>query len=157
RRWHIAARELVFTLSARFHTRELQLDGELDGLVIAKLKMQERDVSNTAPVATIKCFTADEIERGGHRMPVFLGNEEHAMFGHSFAEQREEVAVEVRRAPFARAGVLVAAEKEVPIARCDIRAAQAFDREAFRGALPFAADGLALLRGEIGEEIVKCR
>ena len=47
----IAARELVLALGAGLDALELAVDGELDGLVIADLEMQERVVLDRAPVA----------------------------------------------------------------------------------------------------------
>src|SRR5438132_995087 len=49
----VAAGELVFALGAGLDTLELAIDGELDGLVIAKLEMQERVVLDGAPMAPI--------------------------------------------------------------------------------------------------------
>ena len=47
----IAARELVLALRAGLDALELVRDGELDGLVVAELEMQERMMLDRAPVA----------------------------------------------------------------------------------------------------------
>ncbi len=47
----VAAGELVLALGAGLDALELAIDGELDGLVVAELEMQERVVLDGAPVA----------------------------------------------------------------------------------------------------------
>ena len=47
----VAAGELVLALGAGLDALELVVDGEVDGLVVAELEMQERVVLDGAPVA----------------------------------------------------------------------------------------------------------
>src|SRR6185312_6978831 len=47
----VAARQLVFPLSARLDNLQLALDGEVDGLMVADLEMQKGMVFDAAPVA----------------------------------------------------------------------------------------------------------
>src|SRR6476661_237962 len=62
----IAAGELVFALGTGLDALELAIDGELDGLVIADLEMQERVVLDGAPMAAEQCVAADEIDGAGY-------------------------------------------------------------------------------------------
>src|SRR5690242_14793205 len=61
----VAARQLVLALRAGFGPREFVGDGELDGLIVAKLEMQEGAVLDGAPVAAIEAIAADEMQGAG--------------------------------------------------------------------------------------------
>ena len=84
---------------------ETLLDREIDGLVIADLEMQEGMVLDAAPVATVKPVRAHEVDRAGNAASIALGHDQQDVIGHAFADQREEVAVEVGLAPFTAARV----------------------------------------------------
>src|SRR5262249_40815312 len=141
----------------RFYARQFQLNSKLDGLIIAKLEMQERHVGDPPPIPAVERLAANQIQRRCDRAALRFGDEQHALLAHALAQEREELAVKVGRAPFPRAGVLIAAIEKIPVARRDLTPAQTLHMHPLGRALAFPADGLALLRGEIGEKIRECR
>ena len=66
----VAAQKLVTALRARLHAREPLFDGEVDSLVIAGLEVKERNVADATPVAAIKRFAVEEIERASDIAPI---------------------------------------------------------------------------------------
>ena len=58
----------MLALRTRFDARQLVLDRVLNGLVVAKLEMQERVVLDRPPVTAEQRFRAAEIDRA--RLPV---------------------------------------------------------------------------------------
>ena len=152
----IAARQLVLALGAGLDPRELVGDRVFDGLIIAQLEMQERMMLDGAPVAAIDRVAPEEIDGAGDPAPGALGHHQQDAVAHFFADDREEFAGEVGPAPFARAGVHVEGEKGVPDRFGEIGAGEPGHLDAGRQRLlALAADGLALARGERGQEVVE--
>ena len=88
--------------------------------------------------------------------PVAHGEDQQDAVGHALADEREEGAVEIGPAPFARAGVHVEVEEGVPGVLGDVAAGQVDDlQSAGQRVAAFAADRLALARGERVEEVVE--
>ena len=113
-------------------------------------------VLDGAPVAAIDRVRPKKIDGAGDPAPGALGHHQQNAVAHLFADDREEFAGEIRPAPFARAGVHVEGEKRVPYRFGQIGAGEPGDLDAGRERfLALAADGLALARGERGQEIVE--
>src|SRR5665213_111347 len=55
---HVAARQFVLALGAGFDARKFMHDGVVDGLIVAQLKMQERMMLNSAPIAAVNRVVA---------------------------------------------------------------------------------------------------
>ncbi len=119
--------------------------------------MQERPALDRPPIAAIDCLAAEEIERAGDEAACAPGHHQHDAIAHLLADDREEGAVEVGRAPFARARVHVEGEKGIPGCFGEIGAGEAQNLDAACGLAPLALDHLAPARGERGEEIVEGR
>ena len=78
--------------------------------------------------------------------------------GHGLAEAREELAGEIRPAPFARAGLRVESKEGVPRTLGEVGAGEPLDLDAAgERVAPLAADRLALARSERAEEILERR
>src|SRR6185295_17984835 len=61
----IPAGELVRALRAGLDARQLMRNGEVDGLVVADLKVQAGMLLERAPIAAVERVGADKIERPG--------------------------------------------------------------------------------------------
>src|SRR5262249_38657519 len=137
-------------------TAKLVLDRVVDRVVVANLEMQERVLLDAAPVAAEQDIGADEVDGARNPAIVALGHDQQDAVAHLLADDRIERAVEIRPAPFARAGLHVELEESVPDAFGQLRAGQPMHRDAVLeciGAL--ASDHLAFARGEGGEEILE--
>ena len=78
------------------------------------------------------------------------------LVGHALADEIEEFAGQIGRAPFAVGGREVEAVERVPMPRLDRAAGQRLDLDAARERIaPLAADLLALARIERREEVVE--
>jgi hypothetical protein len=66
----VAARELVLALRAGLDPFQAVCQGEVDGLVIADLEMQERVVLDRTPVPAVERLRPDEVDRAGDVAPV---------------------------------------------------------------------------------------
>src|SRR4029079_14228340 len=103
----IAAGELMGALGAGLDPGEAMLNGVVDSLVVADLEMQTGMLLDGAPIAAIERIGANEVEGAGDGAAIALGEHEEDLVGHALADQAEEFAREIGRAPFARAGVLI--------------------------------------------------
>src|SRR5437868_13568704 len=74
---------------------------------------------------------------------------------HAFANAVEEVAREVRVAPFAPASILVESPHGVPFGGPDLRPAKCAELQPFASLGSFLADGLALAAGQGSEKSVE--
>ena len=141
----VAAGQLVLALGTGLDALELAIDGELDGLVVAELEMQERVVLDGAPMAAEQRVAADEIDGAGDEAAGALGHHQHDLVGHALADQRVELSGQVGPAPFARAGLHVELEEGVPGLFGQVLAGEPKHRDAGgKRAAPLALDGLAL-------------
>ena len=118
--------------------------------------MQERLLLARAPVASVERLRADEIERAGDIAAVAAGHDQQDPVGHALADQREEAPVEIRPAPFPRAGVHVEGEEGIPGRFRQAWPGEEVDLDAAgEGVAALPADRLPLARGEGVEEIVE--
>ena len=150
----IPARQLVFALRTRFDTRQAQLNGGLDGLIVAQLEMQAAVIFDTAPVAAEKRLLAYKVERPGDGCAVTLGQYQDHVVAQGLLSDIEKFAGQVGRAPFATACILIELPEGVPMFGFDLIACEATDGSAKvlrLGAL--AADVLALACGQGCEEV----
>ncbi len=153
---HVSACQLVLALRAGLDADQSVLNGEVDGLIITDLEMQERVVLGRAPVAAVEGVAADEVDGAGDPAAGALGHHQEDAVGHRRAGDGEEFARQIGPAPFARAGVHVELEEGVPHAFGQVRAGQPVHLDAGRErVLALAANALALARGEAGEEVVE--
>src|SRR5712692_4271509 len=83
----VAARYLVLALGAGLDAGELVLDGELDRLVIAELKMQEWMILDTTPIAAEQRIGADEVDGAGDPTSIALGHHQEDAVAHLLADQ----------------------------------------------------------------------
>ena len=140
----IAARELVFPLSARLHPAKPPRDREIDGLIITKFEMEEGNILTASPIAAVECICADQVERTGDRTAITQGENQQDPVCHRLAEQAEESAGQVGAAPFARAGILVEFPKGIPMRFRDALSGQLHDLQPRLRRRAFLPDGLAL-------------
>ena len=152
----IAALDLVRPLGAGLDPAQPPLDGEVDGLVVAGLEMQEPDVGRAAPVAAEKGVRADEIERPGDRRAVCRRPDQRHPVRHALVQQPEEAAGQVGIAPLAVVGIGVEAVERVPVLAAQVAAGERPHVDAGRGdGGALLADRLALARGERAEKVVE--
>ena len=152
----VASGQLVFALGARFDARKTALQGEIDGLVVADLEMQERMFLDGAPVAPVERVVADEVDGAGDVAACSFGHDEKHPFRHGGADQREEAAVQIRPAPLPRSGVHVERVEGVPVFFAKVSPRDVLDRDAGCQRIPaFALDRLALARCEGRQEIIE--
>src|ERR1700687_4355537 len=102
---HVAPGEFVCPLCSGLDACQALGNGELDGLVVAQLKMQEAMMLDGAPVAAVERVRTDEVQCAGDVAATALSHDEENPAGHRGARQTEELARQVRRSPLARAGV----------------------------------------------------
>ncbi len=113
-------------------------------------------ILDAAPVAAVEGAVADQVDGAGHVLPLALRHHQQDALGHALADEREEAAVEVGPAPFARAGIDVEPVERVPVGFGQIGAGDPLDGEPGRQRVaPLALDRLALARGQRAEEIVE--
>ena len=112
-----------------------------------------------APVAAVEAVAADHVAA----RPRWAGLPRLAMtsrqlLAHALGDQREGLAVEIGPPPLARARVHVEGVERVPVRLGDVAAVDPLDGDAGRSRLlALLAHGLALARGERGEEVVEVR
>src|SRR5215212_6574207 len=115
-------------------------------------------VLEAAPIASVERIVTDKIDRAGDVAPGPLRHDEEDAVAQALRRNGEKGAVEVRPAPFARAGIHVESEEGVPVRLGDIAPGHPLDRDAIAKRIaPLAADGLSLARGESGQKIVERR
>src|SRR6476620_5224743 len=152
----IAAGKLVLALRSSFDDGEAVRNGEIDGLVVANLEMQVAVLLECAPIAAEQRILADEIQRAGDIAAIASGEDEKNIVLHDFADQAEELAIEIGAAPFSRAGIHVEVEEGVPMRLGEVAARHPFDVDAAALRLPpLFADGFALSRGEPVEKVIE--
>src|SRR5690606_25350547 len=83
----IAARQLVLALGAGLDRRQPVRQGEVDGLVVAELEMQERLLAGRAPVAPVEGVSADQAQGSRNRLVAVIGEHEDDAVGHGGREQ----------------------------------------------------------------------
>ena len=90
---HIAARQFVLALRARFDARQAQFDRQFDRLIIAKLEVQERHVDDAAPIAPIERIAANQqIESALGRLFVVVENYPQLRSNENFLRLQDELA-----------------------------------------------------------------
>jgi len=133
----------VLALGARLDPRQAVRDGEVDGLIIAELEMEEGDLLQRPPLAAVEGVAADEVQGPSDGRLVPEGHDQGDTVGHGRAVAGEEVARQIRPAPLAVAGVHVEVEEGVPTGLGQVGAGQDADVEPGLRLAPFAPDGLA--------------
>ncbi len=154
----VAAGDLVLALRAGLDPLQAVADRVIDRLIITHLEVQERMVLDRAPVAPEQRLRADEID--GPRDPASLALRHHQqhVVAHGLADQRIEFSIEIGAAPFARPGLHVELEIGVPGILGDGVAGELVNGDAVGQRIAaFAADGLAVPRGQCREKILECR
>src|SRR5690606_28002356 len=122
--------------------------------VVADLEMEKGVVLNRTPVAADKGVRADEVDRARDVAAVAARHHEQYVVGHALADQREEPAVEVGAAPFARASFHIEGIEIVPNGFREIPAGEPIDLNVSNKCLaPLLAQGLPLAGGERCQEI----
>src|SRR6185437_2015809 len=104
RRWQVSALNLVRPLGSGLDPLQPARDGEIDGAVVARLEMEEREIAGAAPIAAIERVAAEQVEGAGDVAPALPGHDQHDAVGHALADEIEEGAGEVGVAPFAVGG-----------------------------------------------------
>src|SRR5215208_6018377 len=74
--WKIAAGELVWPLSARFHPFQPTGDGEFYRLVVAGFEVKHGVVLDRSPIAAEQRVAADKIERTGDQLSLAPAHDE---------------------------------------------------------------------------------
>src|SRR5216684_1181152 len=153
---NIAPRDLVLALRPGFDPGKPMRNRIFDGLIITQLKVEERVMLDGAPMASIERMGADEIDGTGNETSRPSGHDQENAIGHGLADERIELAAQIRAAPFARAGLHVEGEERVPYGFGQIRSRKPNHVDAgWERVAPLAADDLSLARGERGQEIVE--
>src|SRR5258708_37427710 len=156
RRRQIAALDLVLALGAGLDAPHPMRDREVDGAVVAGFEMQQGKVAGAAPIAAVERVLAAQVERAGDQAAVALAHDKDDALGHALADEIEERAGEVRRAPFAVRGRDVEAEEGIPMPLLRGGAGQGVDLDAAgKRGLGLSADGLSPARAERGEAIIE--
>src|SRR5689334_12146843 len=152
----ISARELMLALRTGLDDLQPVLDREIDRLIVADLEMQERMMLDRAPVAAEQGVGADEVDRARDPSAVTLGHDKENVLAHALADQRKELAREIRPAPSARTGLHVETEEGVPCVLGDVFTGQAVNADVGCDRLAaLTLDRLAVARIEAAEEIVE--
>src|SRR5262249_26925063 len=152
----IAAGKLVRALGTGLDPRELVLNGIVDGSIVAKLEMQTRVLFERTPISAIEPIGADEVECSGDGPALAPGENEKDLVAHGLADQAEEGARQIGRAPFARTRVHIKGEERVPMRLGEVGARHPIYLDAIlQRASPLAAYGLSLSGGKCAEEIVE--
>ena len=136
----------MLALGTGFDTVEPEPDRDLDRLMVTELEMQVRVLLQQAPIAAIEGIGADEIERGSDVAPILPGQHQQDPVGHALVDQLKKLAIEIGAAPFARAGVLVTGEEDVPMLRPQIGTREVFDLKPGLGRGALLAQRLAFAR-----------
>src|ERR1700730_809813 len=156
RRRQITAGNLVLALRTGLHPMKPFLNGILDCLIIAQLKMQEGMVFNRAPVTAEQGIGADKIDRAGYPPAVALCHDQKDAVSHSLTNKRVERASKIWPAPLARARLHVKLEEGVPNAFGKVRAAQPVDADSGgKRIIAFTPDSFALARGQRRKKVVE--
>ena len=135
----VAADHLVRTLGARLDPSQPVGDGEVDGLVVAGLKVQEAVVLDAPPVAPVQRVVADEVQRAGDVAAVAFAHHQQGALREGFVDQAEEAPGQVGRAPLAGAGVHVEPVEGVPVRLRQVGARHPLDADAVcQGLAPLA-------------------
>lgn len=124
---HIAARELVFSLCACLDNAKFVLNGKINGLMIADLKMQEGVVFDTSPMSPEKRVAADKIDRSRDIAPAALCHDQQNIVGHALPDQLEEFPVQIGTPPFAASRIHIEGKEIIPYGFGQIVAGQPVD------------------------------
>src|SRR5438045_154676 len=152
----VTARDLMFSLCAGLDRFQAASNCEIDRLIIADLKMQERMMLDRAPVPAKQGLGADEINRARNPAPVAARHDQQHVISQAFADQREECAGQIRAAPFSRTRLHVKREKRVPSVLGYLAAGERVDGDAVGHRLAaFAFYRLAMARVQRSKKIVE--
>src|ERR1700722_15835782 len=151
----ITALNLVRALRPGLDAFQAARDREIDGAVIARLEMQEGKIADAAPIAAVKRVATHQVQGARDVAPVLLGHHQHHAFAHALAQQVEEFARQIGRAPFLVRGRGVEAEERIPVPGFDRGAGKRLYCDAVIGLAPLAFYLFALARIERAEKIVE--
>src|SRR5688572_17816287 len=114
-----AAEDLVLALRAALEHLQAARDGVLDRLVIAAFEMQQRNVLERAPVASVQSLLVLYEERAGDRPAVALGDHEREVVRQRGADPQEEIEAQIRARAVLGVRAAVAAVEKLPVAPLD--------------------------------------
>src|SRR5690554_8005160 len=98
----VAALNLVFALGAGLYSSQAMRNSIVDGLIVAGLKVQEAVVLYTAPVPSVECVSAKQVQCPSDRLPISFDDEKHDLLCHAPTQLVEEL--EVQRSEERRVG-----------------------------------------------------
>mmetsp|Transcript_46356 Transcript_46356/g.145412 ORF Transcript_46356/g.145412 Transcript_46356/m.145412 type:complete len:363 (+) Transcript_46356:3589-4677(+) len=98
----VTAGNLVLPLRSCLHPLKPHADGGIDGLVVAKLKVQRVVLLATSPVPAIQAVSSNEVQRSRHQLSslLLLRHHEQDLVCHFPSQQGEELSVQVSLPPF---------------------------------------------------------
>src|SRR5712692_2459255 len=156
RRRQIAALQFVGPLGAGLDPRQAALNRELDRLVIAAFEMQKAVFAVRSPIAAVDRVAAENVEGAGDVVGAAPRHDQHDLVRHALADQREEAARQIGRAPFPIGCAEIEAEERIPGPLGQVAAGQQLDFDAAGQRLaPLLLDRLALARIERGQIVVE--
>src|SRR5690606_34741217 len=131
--------------STLFHYTTLFRSCKVDGLIVAAFKMQKGMMLHRAPIAPIKCIAVDEVQRTGNVAAIAPRHDEKRIIRHALADQAEDFAGEIGRAPFARACIHIEGVEGIPMIFSEIATCYPINFDTgFQRLLTLLADHLAL-------------
>ncbi len=112
-----SARHFVLALCAAFEGGVAMGQTPGDGLVIARVEVQGRNVGDGAPVATVgdAALRVEQDERTGHGLAVSFGDKQQAVLGHLGADGLKKCAIQVGIGAVQGVGRLIAASEKIPV------------------------------------------
>src|SRR5262249_22129711 len=153
---NIAPRDLVLALRTGFDPGQAMRDRVFDRLIITELEVQKRVVLDGAPMPAIERVRADEVDRSRNEAARPFGQDEQNAIGHGLAGEQKNLALKMRAAPLAGAGLNVEGEERVPDRLGQIGAGEPKPLSARRRRIAaLAADELAFTRRKRAEEILE--
>ena len=127
---------------AEHHDR---FDGEIHGSVVTDLEMQEFEISQTAPVASVKSIATDHVQGSTYKAPFNFGHDQQHVFSHGFPQVGEKIPVQIGLSPFFIRSILIKRIKGIPMALFNLIAAQGLNDDVlFSNGAAFLANSLTL-------------
>ena len=119
--WKITPRQLVLSLCTGFNPLQSSFDGKLYRLVITNFKMKIWMVLDATPVPAKQAFLANEVNRTCNISPITLTHYQQRIIRHRLTDNRKELSFQVRRSPFAIAGINIKSVELIPMLFCEVR------------------------------------
>ncbi len=138
--------DFVLSLGTCVESFQPQRQAEVDGSVVAQLKMEVVRVGRAAPVTTVERIVSDQPERAGQILFAASGHNQKRRAWKSVVKLKKETLCQARLAPLAMKRRAIEAVKDRPVLLSDGITDECFNRQillSHEASFPF--DLLALL------------